>query len=92
MRVKVAMTPHSSVMSPPFTSLGGEDEGDRDGVHVLQPLSRDPDEKWLEDALADKRTLEDAPTTTPKRVSTDVQTCDADLQHCPWSTWCRLPR
>ena len=92
----------------PFTSLGGEDEGDRDGVHVLQPLSRDPDEKWLEDALkdaealavvqekaavvseaatdasganlADKRTLEDAPTTTPKRVSTDVQTCDADLR------------
>jgi hypothetical protein len=91
----------------PFSSLGGEDEGDRDGVHVLQPVSRDPDERWLEHALknaevladvrekedagaevaagpeanlAAKRTSSDEAAASSKRVSTDVQTCDADLR------------
>jgi hypothetical protein len=91
----------------PFVSRGGEDEGDRDGVHVMQPAYRDPDEKWLEDALkdtealaevqeravagadadaaevsdlADKRPSVCVEASSPKRVSTDAQTCDADLR------------
>ena len=97
--------------SVPFFSRGGEDERDHDGVHVMQPLSRDPDEKWLEDTLrnadlladvqekvaevtaavvdtadapnsdlATKRCSEDVAAASPKRVSTDAQTCDADLR------------
>jgi hypothetical protein len=90
--------------SVPFFSRGREDERDHDGVHVMQPLSRDPDEKWLEDTLrnadlladvqekvadtadapnsdlATKRCSEDVAAVSPKRVSTDAQTCDADLR------------
>ena len=91
----------------PFHARRGEGEEDRDGVHVMQPKSRDLDEKWLEDALknaellgevhekvaevsvaadaadadlASKRAPEEADASAPKRVSTDAQTCDADLR------------
>ena len=88
-----------------------ERRSEADGVHVLQPLSRYPDERWLEQVLksaevlsdvrekavaaadasasaiedsganlAAKRAIGDAATTSPKRVSTDAQTCDADLR------------
>jgi hypothetical protein len=63
----------------PFFSRGGGGSEDRDGVQVLQPNPRDPDERWLGDLLKDSEPLADVQERAVAGPENPVGVGDAHL-------------